>query len=200
MTEYLWYVPAAYLLGSIPFGLLLTWLITREDIRQSGSGNIGATNVSRRAGRFAGLFTLILDAGKGTLAVFLPAYLTGHPVVTGMALFAVVLGHCHSVFLRFHGGKGVATGAGAFFYLSPLSSLAALGVFILTVLIKRYVSLGSCLAAASLPVFLVWIERPNPALVISTVLASCLIIYRHRGNIERIQKGTERRFFLRRKK
>ena len=194
MREFWWFIPLTYLLGSIPFGFLLTLIFTREDIRKTGSGNIGATNVSRKLGMAGGIATLILDAGKGVLAVFLASHYTGHPVVTGASAFAVVLGHCYPVFLKFRGGKGVATAAGVFYTLSPLSAIAATGVLVAAVAGKGYVSLGSCLAAASMPIIYLLIEKPHQAMVIFTVLIACMIILRHGENIQRIVDGTESKF------
>ncbi|HPR64963.1 MAG TPA: glycerol-3-phosphate 1-O-acyltransferase PlsY [Thermoanaerobaculia bacterium] len=199
MPEAWWYVLVAYLLGSIPFGYLLTFVISREDIRSHGSGNIGATNVSRKLGLAGGLATLALDAGKGALAVWIPIHFSGHPLLIGASVFAVVAGHCYPIFLAFKGGKGVATAAGAFIVLAPLPTLLAALVLVITVLIKRYVSLGSCVGAAVLPILMALLNPPHRWVLLFTVLTACLIIYRHRENIQRIQDGTERRFPERKK-
>ena len=162
---------AAYLLGSVPFGLLLAKLFGGGDVRKAGSGNIGATNVSRVAGPLAGILTLILDTAKGTVAVWLAGRIANGSV-TGMMIgaVAVLLGHCFPVWLKFKGGKGVATALGVFLALSPLAAASALLLFFLCVLIWRFVSLGSITAAAA------------------------MAIAKHSGNLQRLVKGTEPRF------
>src|SRR4030095_3539302 len=146
----------AYLLGSIPFGYLIVKLKSGSDIRQVGSGGTGATNVSRKAGKSAGVVTLALDALKGTLAVLAARWLTGESgtswIVAGAAVLAVV-GHCFPVWLKFKAGKGVATGLGVFLAIVPWAVLAAFALFVLIVWRTRYVSLGSICAAAFVPVW-----------------------------------------------
>jgi len=199
-----WLTPfLAYLLGSIPFGYLLVKLVAGRDIRTEGSGNIGAANVSRQAGPVAGMLTLLLDAGKGYAGVWLAARLTGENVSWMMAAaLAALLGHLFPVFLRFRGGRGVATGAGVFLPLCWQAVLAALAVWAAAVAVWRYVSLGSVLAAGALPVFMQVLYAPGyaPPLVVSlgTIAAAMLIIVRHRANIERLVAGTEPKFTLRR--
>ncbi len=192
-----WLVPlVAYLLGSIPFGYLIVWLSQGRDVRKAGSGNIGATNVTRQAGVLAGALTLLLDAAKGYFAVWLAARWT-HDDVLWISLAAVgaVVGHCFTVFLRLRGGRGVATGAGAFLAVSPVAVLAALGVFIVVVAFWRYVSLGSIIAAGALPVLTYVLYAPGyaPPLAISAAatLAAILIIWKHRPNLRRLAAGTE---------
>ena len=192
---------AAYFLGSIPFGLLLTRAFGRGDVRQVGSGNIGATNVARAAGLLAGVFTLAFDVTKGAGAVLLAEKLSnGSATWMMIAAFAVLLGHCFPVWLRFRGGKGVATAAGIFLVLSPLACLAAVSLFILVVIFWRYVSLGSVSAAAAMPllIYLLWAPRHAPTLVITvgTLAVSLLVTYKHRGNLRRLVEGTEPRFSL----
>lgn len=190
---------AAYFLGSIPFGLLLTRAFGRGDVRKVGSGNIGATNVARAAGLLAGVFTLAFDIAKGAGAVLLAEKLSNDSATWMMiAAFAVLLGHCFPVWLKFRGGKGVATAAGIFLVLSPLACLTAVVLFILVLIFWRYVSLGSVSAAAAMPllIYFLWAPRHAPTLVITigTLAVSLLIIYKHRGNLRRLVEGTEPRF------
>ena len=190
---------AAYLLGSIPFGLLLTKAFGRGDVRKVGSGNIGATNVARAAGLLAGVFTLILDVAKGAGAVFLAEKLSNDGATWMMiAAFAALLGHCFPVWLKFKGGKGVATAAGIFLVLSPLACLAAVILFILVVIFWRYVSLGSVSAAAAMPllIYFLWAPRHAPpgSITFGAVGAALLIIYKHRGNLQRLLEGAEPKF------
>ncbi|HKW31612.1 MAG TPA: glycerol-3-phosphate 1-O-acyltransferase PlsY [Candidatus Acidoferrum sp.] len=190
---------AAYMLGSIPFGLLLTKAFGRGDVRKVGSGNIGATNVARAAGPLAGVFTLILDVAKGAAAVLLAERLSNDSAIWMMiAAFAALLGHCFPVWLRFKGGKGVATAAGIFLVLSPLACLAAVILFILVVIFWKYVSVGSVSAAAAMPllIYLLWAPRhaPPPSVTFGTVAVALLIIYKHRGNLQRLLEGAEPKF------
>ena len=194
----------AYLLGSIPFGYLLVLLFRKEDIRQTGSGNIGATNVIRSGSRWLGILTLLLDLGKGYVAVVIARHLASgdHAIQTASigALFAV-LGHVFPIWLRGKGGKGVATALGVFLALAPLAAWSALGVFIVILLLTRYVSLASILAAASFPV---WVWLAGRALgihyghgaifVASTILVPALILLKHVKNVQRLVRGTEFRF------
>ncbi|MFZ0996643.1 MAG: glycerol-3-phosphate 1-O-acyltransferase PlsY [Candidatus Sulfotelmatobacter sp.] len=190
----------SYLLGSIPFGYLLVRIFRGEDVRQSGSGNIGATNVSRKSPAL-GVATLLLDAAKGTGAVALSYVVADHIVAIPSleqlalgALFAVV-GHVFPVWLKFRGGKGVATGLGAFALIAPKAVLIAVGIFIVVVVISRYVSLGSIVAVAAFP-FVAWrigqfYLSPTALALIS--LASLLILVKHRQNLRRLWAGTESR-------
>jgi glycerol-3-phosphate acyltransferase PlsY len=197
-------IATAYLLGSIPFGYLIVRLVAGADVRETGSGGTGATNVTRRAGKLAGVATLLLDAAKGAAAVALARWLFApdHGVnwwVAAAALAAVV-GHIFPVWLGFRGGKGVATGLGAFAVLSPAAVLCAAVVFLAVVWRTRYVSLGSITAAAALPVC-VWLLDAGdgpPAhrapLVTAAVLGSAIIIAMHHANIGRLARGTESKF------
>lgn len=199
-----WIPLAAYFLGSIPFGLLIAKLRGRGDIRQAGSGNIGAANVARVVGAGAGVLTLLLDAGKGTLAVWLTARFTGENIAwMTVAGVAAILGHLFPVWLRFHGGRGVATGAGVFLLICPKAVGAAMVLWILVVAFWPYVSLGSIAAAAALPLltYLLWAPGHAPPLVVSVgvLLAAVLIIWKHRPNIERLLAGTETKLTLRHK-
>ena len=188
----------AYLLGAIPFGYLLFRLRTGEDIRRYGSGNIGATNVARLLGRSAGILTLLLDAAKGYVAVWLAARLSGeHIGATCAAALAVMLGHAYPVFLRFRGGKSVATFIGAFTYLTPLAVLLAAILFVIVVAKTRYVSVGSISSSVTFPLAVWLMYFPPFVLVLTSILAALLIVWRHRENIHRLREGRENRFSLR---
>jgi len=187
----------AYLIGSIPFGYLIVRTKEGGDIRQTGSGGTGATNVSRRAGKVAGVLTLLLDAAKGAAAVLIAQNVSGSDWVKAAAAIAVIVGHIFPVWLGFRGGKGVATGVGVFLVLAPVALLCAGVVFVSIVFFTRYVSLGSIMAAALIPL-LVWLQnvfiepfadlRP---LLAAAVVGALLIIFAHRGNIQRLARGTE---------
>jgi acyl phosphate:glycerol-3-phosphate acyltransferase len=196
---------AAYLLGSIPFGLILAKLFGGSDVRKEGSGNIGATNVARVAGPLAGTLTLLLDAGKGAVAVLLAMRLSHDSAAWMMiAALAALVGHCFPVWLKFKGGKGVATAAGVFLVLSPPAFLGAVILFVLVVAFWRYVSLGSISAAAAMPLLLYFFWAPHhaPPLVITfgALAAAALIVYKHDGNIQRLVEGVEPKFSLGKKK
>lgn len=193
---------AAYLLGSIPFGLLLAKLFGTADIRKAGSGNIGATNVARVAGPVAGILTLLLDAGKGALAVLLAVRLAeGSSLWLMLAGICALLGHCFPIWLGFRGGKGVATAAGVFLVLCPLACLGAALLFLLVVGYWRFVSLGSISAAAAIPLLMYFFWAPHHApphpITFGSLAAALLIIYKHEGNIQRLAHGSEPRFSLR---
>jgi acyl phosphate:glycerol-3-phosphate acyltransferase len=185
----------AYLLGDIPFGFLLVKLATGRDVRSSGSGNIGATNVLRTTGPAAGIATLLLDIGKGFLAVWIEGRLTGGNLSwMGAAALAVMLGHSYPAFLHFQGGKAVAAFVGAYLCLAPIPLLAVLIVFVALVAWTRHVSLGSVIAAGSFPLALWLIDHPPAMVVITAAMAGALVIYRHRENLVRLRAGTEHRF------
>ena len=182
----------AYLMGDIPFGYLLVKLTTGRDVRASGSGNIGATNVLRTTGRAAGVATLLLDIGKGYLAVWLEGRLTGGNVSwMGAAALAVMIGHSYPVFLRFRGGKAVAAFVGAYLCMAPLPLAAVLVVFVVMTAWTRHISLGSLVAAATFPLAIWLIEHPPATVVVTAILSGALIVYRHRENIVRLRAGTE---------
>jgi glycerol-3-phosphate acyltransferase PlsY len=183
---------AAYLLGAIPFGLILVRLGTGRDVRQSGSGNIGATNVLRTSGRVWGVLTLLLDAAKGAAGVLIArALVPGDGNIIFIAGLAAVLGHIFPVYLRFRGGKGVATCLGVFLVLSPLAVLPAIGVFVLLALISRTVSIGSLSAALVFPLA-VWILDDVTLPQLAAILCcSAAVVYSHRSNIARIARGKE---------
>jgi glycerol-3-phosphate acyltransferase PlsY len=185
----------AYLIGAIPFGFLLVRLTTGKDVRASGSGNIGATNVLRTTGRAAGVATLLLDIAKGFFAVFLAAKMTGDdPWWTSLAALAVMAGHAFPVFLKFRGGKAVASFIGAFLYLTPLPLAAVLVLFVMTVAATRAISAGSIMAAGTFPLGVWLILHPPAPVLIASLIAGAFIVYRHRSNIERLRAGTENRF------
>jgi len=182
----------AYLLGSIPFGVLLARM-RRVDLRQHGSGNIGATNVARTLGKTAGVLTLLGDCGKGYLAGWVAGkVLTDEWAIGGAGLMAF-LGHVFPVFLKFRGGKGVATGLGIFLYLMPVAALSAMGLFIAVMTVTRYVSLSSVLASVSIPWFGWLFEAPAPYLYVGAI-AGVISIARHRDNFQRLLQGTEDKF------
>lgn len=183
---------AAYLIGGIPFGYLLVKFTTGRDIRESGSGNIGATNVLRTTGRGVAVATLILDIAKGFFAVWLAAYLTqGSPFWTSAAALAVMAGHAFPLFLGFQGGKAVASFIGAFLYLTPLPLFAVLIVFVITVAVTRHISAGSILAAATFPLGVWLILHPPAPVLLASLIAAGFIVYRHKANIDRLRAGTE---------
>ena len=185
----------AYFLGAIPFGYLLVKWKTGADVRSAGSGNIGATNVLRTTGRAAGVATLLLDIAKGYLAVWIAGRLTGHdPLWMSAAAVAVMAGHAYPVFLRFKGGKAVASFVGAFLCLTPLALAAVLVVFVGVVAWTRYISLGSVIGAVVLPLAVWLILQPTISVVIAAVLAGALIVYKHSANIARVRAGTEHIF------
>jgi len=182
----------AYLLGSIPFGYLIVRWQRGIDVRATGSGSIGATNVMRNLGVLGFVATFVLDAGKGLLAVQLASRLTyGDPKFVAAAAFAAVLGHCFPVWLGFRGGKGVATGVGVFIAIAPLQVVLALVIFAIVVAIWRYVSLGSIVATAAFPILLHLMKHPPIEVVLGAAGAAAIIIARHHANIARLLKGTE---------
>jgi len=183
-------LPAAYLLGSLPFGIIFARLFGGKDPRETGSRNIGATNVRRAAGKGAAALTLIMDILKGALPV-IAAIELGLPYTfvasVGLAAF---LGHLYPLFLGFKGGKGVATACGVLFVISPPATILAIVIFILTVAITRFVSLGSMLAAASMPLFLYLLGTTKDYTALGLIIG-LFIIFKHRGNIKRLLAGVE---------
>jgi glycerol-3-phosphate acyltransferase PlsY len=197
----LWTIPLAYLIGAIPTGYLLVKLFRGSDIRDFGSGNIGATNVSRMAGLPLGVLVLAIDVVKGFLAVWITARAGGDASLwPSLAAFAVVLGNTGNVFLGFRGGKGLATAAGALLRLAPLPTLTLAPVFFVTAAVSRHVSAGSIVAAAAAPLAVWLIDHPGAGEVLMVGLASGLILWRHRENMERIRQGTEGEFSWRRRR
>jgi glycerol-3-phosphate acyltransferase PlsY len=191
----------AYIIGGLPFGYWFVRLTLGSDIRTMGSGNIGATNVQRSAGTRAGLIVLALDILKGFLAVWLAGAMNHHDTIAlALAACAVMLGHCYPVFLGFKGGKAVACFIGAFIPLTLPALLAVVVVFLLTVTLSRFVSLGSIVGALVFP-FLVWfIQRPPTPFFYAAIFAAVLVIFRHRANLERLWSGSESTFSFKGKK
>jgi glycerol-3-phosphate acyltransferase PlsY len=195
----------AYLLGAIPFGLLVVKAQGGPDIREIGSGNIGAANVTRHAGKFAGIITLLFDAGKGYLAVWLAGHFS-HGNIRWMMIAAVcaVIGHMFPVWLGFKGGKGVATGLGVFLPICWQAVAAAAVLWLLVVIFWRYSSLGSISAAVALPLFVYLLYAPGHAppefVTLCTVVISLLVLIKHRPNIARLVAGEEPRLNFSRKK
>ncbi len=185
----------AYLLGAIPFGYLLVKWKTGADVRSSGSGNIGATNVLRTTGRATGVLTLLLDVAKGYCAVWIAGRLTDHSALwMSAAALTVMAGHAYPVFLKFHGGKAVASFVGAFLCLTPLPLAAILVVFVGTVLATHHISMGSIVAAATFPLAVWLILQPSIYVVIAAILAGVFIIYKHKSNMQRLREGSEHVF------
>ena len=182
----------AYLLGSVPFGYLIVRWQRGIDVRATGSGSIGATNVMRNLGVLGFIATFILDAGKGLLAVLLASKMTlQNPTWVAAAAFAAVVGHCFPIWLRFRGGKGVATGVGVFLAIAPLQVALVLVMFAIVVAIWRYVSLGSIVATAAFPLLVYLMKHPPIQVVLGAAGAALVIITRHHANIVRLLKGTE---------
>ena len=181
---------AAYTLGSVPFGIVMSRLFGLGDIRKIGSGNIGATNVLRTGNKPAALLTLIGDAGKGAAAVLIAREVAGESAAGIAGLFAM-LGHLYSVFLGFTGGKGVATFLGTLLALSFPVGAAACATWLVTAAVTRYSSLSALMAAALAPVFTTWLYHWHGALLV--VVMTVLIVVKHRDNIARIRAGTEPR-------
>src|SRR3954468_3080731 len=190
----------AYLVGSIPFGYLIVRAKVRDDVRESGSGGTGATNVTRRAGKLAGLLTLLLDAAKGIVAVALVKWVLGSSegnLVVALSGIAAIVGHCFPIWLGFRGGKGVATAVGVLLFLAPWCMAAAALVFIAVVSATRYVSLGSIVATIAFPLLILtqhYLVKPIYGLrfvMLAAVGAGLIIIVRHQANIDRLFRGTE---------
>jgi glycerol-3-phosphate acyltransferase PlsY len=192
-------VGASYLLGSLSFSLAIVWVLQRTDVRKLGSGNAGATNVLRAAGRWPALLVLLLDIAKGIVPVRLARALGAPAEIVATAAFAVVLGHVFPIFFGFRGGKGVATAFGALSSLFPLAGCTALAIFLLLVASTRLVSLGSLLAAVAVPVLallyarLGWAPSVPPVVLALACACSGLVVLRHAGNAMRLVAGTERR-------
>lgn len=184
-------VVAAYVLGSLPTAYLVVRLVTGGDVRNSGSGNVGATNALRSAGWKAGVVVTIVDILKGAIPVWLISRYNPESGWAAAAMLAAVVGHCFPVWLKFRGGKGVATGFGAFLVIAPLSALAALALWAVVLVISRWVALASMVASASFPLVLKLIDRPDMVTLIAVSAAAVLIILRHSSNIRRMLAGEE---------
>jgi len=191
-TVYIVFIIASYLLGSIPTGIVISWIFGKGDPRKAGSGNIGATNVGRTSGRLAGVLTLLGDVLKGGVPVFLAFQFYPESLFVSLVGLAAFLGHLFPVYLGFKGGKGVATGLGVMVVICPLATLLSAAVFALAAYLKRYVSLASMVAAAMLPVFMSFFPRGRNYVGMGVVVA-VLIIWKHKDNIKRLAAGTENR-------
>ncbi len=196
MTPWLISIPLAYFLGSIPFGYILVKLFRKQDIRATGSGNIGATNVARSGAKGLAIATLLLDLGKAYLAVVIAQDIApGNYDLAVTAAVAAILGHVFPIWLGFRGGKGVASALGVFLALTPPSALATLAVFLVIFLLTRYVSLASIIAAASFPLFgFYFVPLRTPLVIAGFLFIPVLIIVKHYQNIRRLLAGTENRF------
>ena len=183
---------SAYLIGSIPFALLLARRWGAIDLRRVGSGNLGAANVMRASGITAGILVAILDITKGAASVMLAARLSGNAAAPAAAGLAAIVGHIYPIWLKFRGGKGVATACGVFSVLTPLAIPPALAIFLITVTLTKYISLASLLATIALPP-LAYLLGSEAAAVIAACLAATIIVFRHRSNVSRLRTGTERR-------
>lgn len=181
-----------YTVGSLPLGYLIASRLRGIDLRRVGSGNVGATNVYRSAGLSTALLVILVDVAKGAVSVLLAARLVAGPGAPVAAGVAAIIGHVYPVWLRFRGGKGVATACGAFLILAPLATAIAGAMFVITVWATRYVSLGSVVATITLPT-LAWLTHASMPVVTGGVVAALLILERHRGNLARLRHGTERR-------
>jgi glycerol-3-phosphate acyltransferase PlsY len=187
------YLVATYLISSIPFGLIIGKLFGK-DVRKEGSGNIGATNVTRVIGKKAGFLVLILDMAKGYIpTAYAFHFFYGDTKIIMLVAITAIIGHCFSVFLNFKGGKGVATAFGVMLALSPKATLVIAGIWIGTFLVSGYVSLSSILAAFSTPVIVLFIEK-DFNLTIATLIMAVIIITKHSSNIKRLVQGNESRF------
>jgi acyl phosphate:glycerol-3-phosphate acyltransferase len=181
-----------YCVGSLPLGYLVANRAKGVDLRRVGSGNVGAANVYRTAGLAAALIVVLVDVAKGASSVFFATRLTtgaADPVAAGIA---AIIGHVYPVWLRFHGGKGVATACGVFWMLAPLATAVSATVFVIVVWLTRYVSLGSIVATLALPP-LAWFTDKSIPVVIGAAVAAALIVQRHHANLARLQRGSERR-------
>ncbi len=187
-------VPAAYLLGAVPFGLLYSLTLEDEDIRERGSGNVGATNVLRAFGWAPGVITLLLDVLKGLLPAAM-ALRWASAEVAVLAGVAAIVGHVYPVYLRFDGGKGVATSAGVFGLLAPRALLGALVLFLVGVGLTRYMSVGSLLGAVCFPLIVAYFQGPAHPVTLGAGAVVVLIVWRHHANLRRLVRGEEHPFF-----
>jgi glycerol-3-phosphate acyltransferase PlsY len=183
-----------YLIAAVPTGIVLARVMGYEDVRDKGSGNIGATNVYRVAGKLAGVLTLAGDILKGFLPLLAcKTWLAPTSAQLGIACAMAIVGHCYPVYLKFRGGKGIATALGIFLVMSPIAVLGAAIVFGITVATTRFISLGSVLAAMSAPLLVLMLNQPQP-IFLATLFIAALIVWRHRSNIKRLMDGSEDRF------
>jgi len=186
-----WVVVAAYLLGSIPFALILVRVTTGLDVRRKGSGNVGATNAARMAGWGVGVLVAVLDVGKGAAPVLVMTAINPSGRWVGATAVAAVVGHCFPVWLGFRGGKGVATGVGAFLAIAPAAVAGALVVWVIVLVLRRVVSLASMTASAAFPILLFFLRRQDPYTMGAAVAVAVVIVIRHHSNIRRLLAGTE---------
>ena len=186
----------AYLLGSVPFALLIARRWGAPDLRHVGSGNLGATNVLRASGVTAGVLVALLDIAKGAASVVLAERLNGSSAASAVAGLAAIVGHVYPVWLRFRGGKGVATACGVFAALAPMAVPPAVLVFLISAWLTKYMSVGSVLASAALPPIAYALGSPSPIVAVAAAAAT-LIVFRHRSNLARVRHGTERRIGVR---
>lgn len=193
MTGELILVAGAYLLGSIPSSLIVVRLATGADVRTVGSRNVGTTNAVRAAGMWVGVLVGVIDALKGVIAAFAMQAYNPASRWLGAVAVAVVVGHCFPVWLRFRGGKGVLTAAGAFLVLAPAATLVAIGVALIVLAARRIVSLASLTGAAALPICLHLVAHAHPHLIAAGVVVALIIIGRHTGNLRRLAAGVEPR-------
>lgn len=197
MIAFLLIIFFSYIIGSIPSAYIIAKLTKNIDIREYGSGNVGATNVIRVVGKLQGIFVLLIDFLKGFISVYFisnlylnETWIVELDVLKSVAALFVLLGHVHTIFLGFKGGKGVATGAGAFIALSPYSALCSIVLFLVSLSITKVVSISSIIASFSLPIFLLLGKAPYQFIIIG-FLASAIIIVKHVPNIKRITEGIE---------
>ena len=191
MTIEIGLVVFGYVLGSLPTAYLLVRLMTGKDVRSTGSGNVGATNALRTAGWKVGVVVTVIDVLKGAVPVWLMSRFNPEAGWVAAAMLAAVVGHCFPVWLKFNGGKGVATGFGAFLVIAPVSALAALGLWFVVLVISRWVALASMVASASFPLILKLIDEPDIVTLIAVSAMAVIIILRHSSNIRRILTGSE---------
>lgn len=191
----------SYLLGTVSLAYILVKMLKGEDIRECGSGNVGATNTVRILGKLPGLFVLVVDVLKGVIAVLVIGNFIGQrveislPIIKSLFGLAVVLGHIFNVFLNFKGGKGVATGAGVLFCLSPIAVFLGMLVFFLIVVSTQYVSLGSILSSILIPFFMMGLKVPYPYVILASILC-VIVVAKHKENINRLLTGRERKVFV----
>ena len=191
--EWFWLILAAYVIGSIPVGLILGKLIWKKDLRRFGSRNIGATNAWRVLGKKAGLLVFVLDFIKGQLGVMLGACIIGTPAALVLGGFMAIIGHVTSIFAGFRGGKGVATGLGVLSLLMPRVMLIVVIVWFALVLVTRYVSVGSVFSAVLTPILAAFFKVPNEYFAFA-LAAAAVIVWRHKENIKRLKEGRENKF------
>ncbi len=200
MTLKIVLVAVAYALGSIPSALLVVRRATGKDVREEGSGNIGATNAARTAGWRVGVIVTVMDVAKGALPMWAMVRMDAAPSWTAATLLAAVIGHCFPVWLGFRGGKGVATGLGAFVILNPVAAGLAILLWTVILAVSRWVSVASMAASACFPLLLLAVSRPAPPILAAVIVAAALIVVRHLSNIRMLLAGEEPRLELRRRR